>query len=185
MIQTFIGILSALLLAAVQTASPAYAQGSNQHPDDYGKLRLKSVQILGINDFHGQLDTSYIVNGKNAGGAAYLAAYIKKFRQKNKNTLLVHAGDAVGASSPVSALFEDQPTVEFLNLMHFNAGTLGNHEFDDGVHEMRRLIFGGFSPKTGYFEGANFPYVCANVIDNIQGNLYCLRMSSKRLMVFR
>ncbi|WP_035351551.1 bifunctional 2',3'-cyclic-nucleotide 2'-phosphodiesterase/3'-nucleotidase [Fictibacillus gelatini] len=125
------------------------------------------VQLLGINDFHGQLDT---YNAKlNAGGAEYLAAYLKQREATNPNTLLVEAGDMVGASSPVSALLQDEPTIRFLNKLGFDVGTVGNHEFDEGVAEMLRLIHGGPHPKTegkyGPFEGANFPYVAANLID--------------------
>ncbi|HET7579284.1 MAG TPA: 5'-nucleotidase C-terminal domain-containing protein [Bacillales bacterium] len=152
----------ALLLFA---ASPAFAAGNSHHPNDNWQHRYIPVQLLGINDFHGQLNVYRTVNGEKVGGAAYLAAYLKKYESRNKNTLLVHAGDAVGASPPVSALLEDQPTIEFLNKMGFDVGTVGNHEFDEGVQEMLRLINGGYSPKTGDFAGANFPYVCANVVD--------------------
>lgn len=125
------------------------------------------LQLLGINDFHGQLDT---YNSRlNAGGIEYLAAYLKQREATNPNTLLVHAGDVVGASSPVSALLQDEPTIRFLNELGFDVGTVGNHEFDEGVAEMLRLINGGSHPKTvekfGEFEGASFPYVAANVID--------------------
>ncbi|CAM3894624.1 bifunctional 2',3'-cyclic-nucleotide 2'-phosphodiesterase/3'-nucleotidase [Mesobacillus thioparans] len=124
------------------------------------------LQLLGINDFHGQLDT---YNSKiNAGGVDYLAAYLKEREATNPNTLLLHAGDAVGASSPVSALLQDEPTIKILNELGFDAGTVGNHEFDEGVDEMLRLINGGSHPKTvdkyGEFEGADFPYVAANLV---------------------
>lgn len=130
-----------------------------------------SVQLLGINDLHGQLDT---YNSKiNAGGIEYLAAYLKQREATNPNTLLVHAGDAVGASSPVSALLQDEPTIDILNKLGFDVGTLGNHEFDEGVAELKRLLYGGSHPKTeakyGSFEGADFPYVAANVIDTKTG----------------
>jgi 2',3'-cyclic-nucleotide 2'-phosphodiesterase / 3'-nucleotidase / 5'-nucleotidase len=124
------------------------------------------LQLLGINDFHGQLDT---YNSKiNAGGVDYLAAYLKEREATNPNTLMLHAGDAVGASSPVSALLQDEPTIKILNELGFDAGTVGNHEFDEGVEEMLRLIDGGSHPKTeakyGEFEGADFPYVAANLV---------------------
>lgn len=131
-----------------------------------------SVQLLGINDFHGQLD--YKKDYKDAtgkvtstvGGADYLAAYLKQYKAKNPNTLLVHAGDAVGASSPVSALLQDEPTIDFLNRLGFAVGTVGNHEFDKGAAEALRLIHGGKNPKDGHdFAGASFPYVVANVLD--------------------
>jgi 2',3'-cyclic-nucleotide 2'-phosphodiesterase / 3'-nucleotidase / 5'-nucleotidase len=124
------------------------------------------LQLLGINDFHGQLDT---YNSKiNAGGVDYLAAYLKEREATNPNTLMLHAGDAVGASSPVSALLQDEPTIKILNKIGFDAGTVGNHEFDEGVEEMLRLIDGGSHPKTvdkyGEFEGADFPYLAANLV---------------------
>lgn len=104
-----------------------------------------------------------------AGGAEYLAAYLKKYKQENPNTLLVHAGDMVGGSPPISSQFQDEPTIEFLNLLHFDVGTPGNHELDEGVHEMKRLIHGGFNKKTGYFQGANTAYSSANIIDRKSG----------------
>lgn len=135
-------------------------------------LKGIEVQLLGINDFHGQLDT---FNSKlNAGGVDYLAAYLKKHEAENPlNTFMLHAGDAVGASSPVSALLQDEPTIDILNKLGFDLGTVGNHEFDEGVDEMLRLINGGSHPKTvdkyGEFEGAAFPYVAANVVDETTG----------------
>jgi 2',3'-cyclic-nucleotide 2'-phosphodiesterase len=131
-----------------------------------------SVQLLGINDFHGQLDYKKEIKdatGKvtsTLGGADYLAAYLKQRKASNPNTLLVHAGDAVGASAPVSALLQDEPTIDFLNRLGFDVGTVGNHEFDKGPTEALRLIHGGKNPKTGAdFAGAKFPYTVANVVD--------------------
>ncbi|WP_081772880.1 bifunctional 2',3'-cyclic-nucleotide 2'-phosphodiesterase/3'-nucleotidase [Bacillus sp. EB01] len=128
------------------------------------------VQLLGINDFHGQLDTTKVVSGKVAGGAEYLASYLKQRERTNPNTLMVHSGDAVGASSPTSALLQDEPTMEFLNDLGFDVGTVGNHEFDEGVAEMMRLIDGGRHPKTydqfGVFKGVDFPYVSGNIVNS-------------------
>lgn len=123
------------------------------------------VQLLSINDFHGQLDKEGKVNNKAVGTAEYLAAYLKQREAQNPHTLLVQAGDMVGASAPSSALLQDEPTIDILNQLGFDVGTVGNHEFDEGVNEMKRLIDGGTHPKTGYFEGANFPYIAANVLD--------------------
>jgi len=133
------------------------------------KNRFIQVQILGINDFHGQLDMNRKFNGRYLGGADYLSAYLKERKAKNKNTLLVHSGDMVGGSAPISSLLQEEPTIEVLNKIGFNLGTLGNHEFDRGVDEMLRLIHGGTHSNKGYFEGANFPYICANVIDEKTG----------------
>ncbi|MFJ5713614.1 bifunctional 2',3'-cyclic-nucleotide 2'-phosphodiesterase/3'-nucleotidase [Neobacillus sp. NPDC093127] len=134
------------------------------------------VQLLGINDLHGQLDYKTNVNGQPVGGIEYLAGYLKEREATNpSNTLMVQAGDAVGASRPVSALLQDEPTIRFLNELGFDVGTIGNHEFDEGVAEMKRLINGGAHPATekdfGVFEGASFPYVVANVEDEKTGKL--------------
>ncbi|WP_226085957.1 bifunctional 2',3'-cyclic-nucleotide 2'-phosphodiesterase/3'-nucleotidase [Mesobacillus sp. S13] len=135
----------------------------------WGKYELDlttvDVQLLGINDFHGQINITKKVSNRNAGRADYLAAYLKEREAANpENTFMLHAGDAVGASAPASALLQDEPTIELLNEIGFDLGTLGNHEFDEGVDEMMRLINGGIHEKTGDFEGANFPYVAANVV---------------------
>ncbi|MED4970640.1 bifunctional metallophosphatase/5'-nucleotidase [Parageobacillus toebii] len=164
----------ALMLSTMIASGNVFAAGKagdeeKQLKADAYQHRYIDVQLLGINDFHGQLDVTRNVGGRAVGRADYLAAYLKQRERENKNTLLVHAGDAVGASSPVSALLQDEPTIEFLNKLGFDVGTLGNHEFDEGVDEMLRLINGGTHPKTGYFRGADFPYVSANVIDKKTG----------------
>ncbi|GAA0479905.1 hypothetical protein GCM10008986_00470 [Salinibacillus aidingensis] len=128
-----------------------------------------SVKLLGVNDFHGQLE-SMEKGDKRLGGAPYLASYLHQYQmESDENTLLVHAGDAVGNSPPISAFLQDEPTIEFLNRTGFDAGTVGNHEFDEGLTELKRLIYGGHHEKTGYFQGADFPYTVANVIDKKTG----------------
>ena len=113
------------------------------------------IQILGINDFHGALDTTgsfYNDEGKKiekSGTAALLAGYLnqaeKDFttKQSNGQTLRVHSGDMVGASPASSALLQDEPTIKALNQMNFSVGTLGNHEFDKGLAEFNRIMTGG------------------------------------------
>lgn len=76
------------------------------------------VQILAINDFHGQLSAGRLVAGRPVGGAAVLASYLNAAQAGiEKNTLIVHAGDQVGASPPESALLQDEPTIAFLNFL--------------------------------------------------------------------
>ncbi|USB35142.1 bifunctional 2',3'-cyclic-nucleotide 2'-phosphodiesterase/3'-nucleotidase [Paenibacillus sp. YPG26] len=124
------------------------------------------VQILGINDFHGQLDTTSNFGEGNVGRADYLAAYLNKARATNPNTLLVHNGDSVGASAPVSSLERDKPTMDFLNMMKFDVGTLGNHEFDQGVPALLAQVNGGPDPIKPeiVFDKANFDYINANAL---------------------
>lgn len=148
----------------------------------WGKYQIGKdvhVQLLGINDFHGQLDTWRSIKDKDgktvdhSGGIEYLAAYLKQHEATNpSNTLKVQAGDLVGASPPVSALLQDEPTIRFMNELGFDVGTIGNHEFDEGVAEMMRLINGGSHEKTkqyeakyGKFTGSDMDYIVANVVD--------------------
>ncbi|OLS41380.1 bifunctional metallophosphatase/5'-nucleotidase [Bacillus sp. MRMR6] len=131
--------------------------------------RYIQVQLLGINDLHGQLNVTRNVGGRPAGRADYLAAYLKQREAENKNTLLVQAGDMIGASPPASALLQDEPTIEILNKLGLDIGTVGNHEFDEGADELLRLINGGTHEETGDFAGSNFPWVAANVINQKTG----------------
>ncbi|MDG0794317.1 bifunctional 2',3'-cyclic-nucleotide 2'-phosphodiesterase/3'-nucleotidase [Cohnella ginsengisoli] len=129
------------------------------------------VHLIGINDLHGQLDTTSIVNNKPAGTAATLATYIKEARAKYEYSLLVHNGDSVGATAPVSSLERDEPTLEWMNLMQFDIGTLGNHEFDQGVAALKAQLYGGTDPVGGKIthKGVNFDYINANVVDEKTG----------------
>ncbi|MGE4561278.1 MAG: metallophosphoesterase [Desulfobulbus sp.] len=150
--------------------------------------KTTAVQILAINDFHGQIVEGIKVSGRPVGSAPVLAAYLKEASKGMENrTFIVHAGDAVGASPPESALLQDEPTIMFLNQLanrHCHGsgrldpkcnmvGTVGNHEFDEGQDEMMRLIYGGNHEKGPFLEnpwqGAKFPYVCANVIGEKSG----------------
>lgn len=139
------------------------------------------VQLLGVNDFHGQLDSSSSydkdkdgVKESRIGGVEYLAAYLKAAEKTNPNTLLISAGDMIGASRLVSAAFQDEPTVEAFEAMGFDIGVPGNHEFDEGIAELQRMVNGGEHPGgkglKGY-DGMNFPMISANVYDKSTGKL--------------
>ncbi|KWX73191.1 bifunctional 2',3'-cyclic-nucleotide 2'-phosphodiesterase/3'-nucleotidase [Paenibacillus jilunlii] len=129
------------------------------------------VHILGINDFHGQLDTTSYVGDNAVGTAAILATYLKTARAQYANSLLVHNGDSVGASAPVSSMERDKPTLEWMNLMKFDVGNLGNHEFDQGVAALKAQIYGGVDPvnKTITHAPVNFDYINANAVDKDTG----------------
>lgn len=138
------------------------------------------VQILAINDFHGQLEPpeDKIITGYNetgapilvdAGGAEYLATHIKRLSSENPNTFVISAGDSIGASPFISALFHDEPTIKALNLMGFDFSAVGNHELDEGPVELMRIQNGGCHPvdgcSGGAFEGAQFEYLSANIVN--------------------
>ncbi|MGE6630782.1 5'-nucleotidase C-terminal domain-containing protein [Bacillus sp. NPDC077027] len=127
------------------------------------------LTILSMNDLHGKIDQQYELDVKGDGTKGiygrmdYVAAYMKQKQTEKKNTLTVHAGDMIGGSSPVSSLLQDEPTIELLENIGFDVGTVGNHEFDEGVDELLRMINGGEHPKgTKGYDGQNFPLVCAN-----------------------
>lgn len=150
---------------------------------------LQHVQILAINDFHGQLSAGRRVANRPIGSAPVLASYLKAAQAGQENqTFIVHAGDHVGASPAASALLQDEPSIMFLNFLANNqcfpnkptrarcniVATLGDHEFDEGKDELLRLIEGGNHPAGPFleedeYEGARFPYVSANVVDEKTG----------------
>lgn len=131
-----------------------------------------AVQILGFNDFHGTLDPPTGSNGRigdvDAGGAAYFATHMARLRAENPQTLVVAAGDLIGASTLLSGLFHDEPTIEALDALGLDAAAVGNHEFDEGWAELIRMQRGGCHPVDGCqdgtpFAGARFEYLAANV----------------------
>lgn len=146
------------------------------------------VQLLGFNDFHGQLGGGRQLLDRPVGSAAVLAAYLRDESARFAGgTLIVHAGDFVGGSPLSSSLLQDEPAIAFLNLLANShcrggekpdprcnvVGTLGNHEFDEGVGELMRLLRGGNAAEGPYLErpyaGARIPYVCANLVDSRHG----------------
>jgi 5'-nucleotidase len=140
--------------------------------------RTVNVQLLAINDFHGNLDPPGGSSGRigtvNAGGVEYLATHIAQHRATNPNTLVVSAGDLIGASPLLSALFHDEPTIEAMNLLGLDFNAVGNHEFDEGAAELLRMQNGGCHPTDGCldgdgFAGADFQFLAANVVRKDNG----------------
>lgn len=157
------------MLAIAFSAMPVAATHPVKPP------KTVDVQILSINDFHGQLEvipstsSGGRVGATPAGGAAYLATHLHNLEATNPNTVIVAAGDLIGASPLTSALFHDEPTIEAMNLMGLDFSSVGNHEFDEGTAELKRMQNGGCHPVDGCqdgdgFAGANFRYLSANVI---------------------
>ena len=126
------------------------------------------LRILAINDFHGNIATSSDSFG-GVGRADYLAAHIEAARAEVDHSVFVSAGDLIGASPLISALFHDEPTIEAMNLMGLDLNAVGNHEFDEGSTELLRMQQGGPHPVDGDrdgdpFEGAEFEFLAANVV---------------------
>src|SRR5260221_6586170 len=175
-VQILCQILADVMLAlAADAASRASPQGSPVE-----------LRILAINDFHGNLlpptggiriadpddKTKKIV--VPAGGAEHMATLVKQLRQGTKNTIFVAAGDLIGASHFLSALFHDEPTIESLSMMGLEVASVGNHEFDEGKDELLRMQNGGCHPTDGCqgphpFLGAKFRYLAASTIEKSTG----------------
>lgn len=153
-----------------------------------------SVKIIGFNDYHGNLQSpgTFGVNTlvpaasrPAVGGADYMAAYVERLKSQNPLNVVVGAGDFIGASPLISALFFDEPAVETLNKIGLEFNAVGNHEFDKGKNELKRLQNGGCkivggvpdpnsckgfgSATPGTYDGAKFKWLSANVIDNATG----------------
>ena len=145
-----------------------------------------AVTILAINDFHGNLkpppggirikdpaNPERVVNVA-AGGAEHMATAVAELRANNPNHIFVAAGDLIGATPFLSALFRDEPTVEALSAMGLEASAVGNHEFDKGTAELLRIQNGGCHPTEGCkgpvpYRGAGFRYLAASTVDDATG----------------
>ncbi|HEU4320612.1 MAG TPA: bifunctional metallophosphatase/5'-nucleotidase [Acidimicrobiia bacterium] len=132
-----------------------------------------NLQILAINDFHGNIATTSSSFG-GVGRADYLAANIAAREAEADNSIFVSAGDLIGASPLVSALFHDEPTIEAMNLLGLDINGVGNHEFDEGPAELLRMANGGSHPVDGDldgdgFAGADFQFLAANVVVDATG----------------
>jgi 5'-nucleotidase len=193
------------LTAQTSTAQTSTAQtstietGTAAHP---AAARHKDVrlQILAINDFHGQLEpstssSSGTINGTPAGGAEYLATHLRQLRRQaareGRSSVTVAAGDLIGATPLLSAAFHDEPTVETMNKLGLEVSSVGNHEFDEGWRELVRMQRGGClddgdgaanqnSCPDGSFKGADFQYLSANVRHTDSGRTVLPAVSVKR-----
>ena len=135
-----IAVAAALLLAGCTTRPTPV---TSEFPRPIG------VQIIAINDFHGNLETPAmppsvrLINGRilkeRLGGAAALAATVKRVREEHENSITVSAGDLIGASPLVSAYFLDEPTIQAMNAIGLDLNAVGNHEFDKGSAELLRM----------------------------------------------
>jgi 5'-nucleotidase len=181
----FAATLKSSLMRALFAALMAGAvQGSRAQQVAAPPAATVDVTILAINDFHGNLkppdggiviaDPARGVKRVAAGGAEHLATLVKNLRASRRNTIFVAAGDLIGASPLLSALFRDEPTVESLSLMGLDVSAVGNHEFDKGKAELIRMQNGGCHPLDGCrgphpFMGATFRYLSASTVDGGTG----------------
>ena len=166
-----------ILTFAIMTA-PAASLAQTSSPVD--------LRILAINDFHGYLRPPpggiAITDPEDktkkitvpAGGAEHMATLVGQLREGHKNTIFVAAGDLIGASPFLSAMFHDEPTIEALSMMGLNISAVGNHEFDEGKDELLRMQNGGCHPVDQCqgphpFAGAKFRYLAASTFEKGSG----------------
>jgi 5'-nucleotidase len=174
-------------LAATMTLGCASA-GAQTPPAPF------KVKVIGFNDYHGNLQSpgTFGINTTipaaqrpAVGGAEYIAAHVQRLKARNPLNVVVGAGDFIGASPLISALFFDEPAIETLNKIGVEFNAVGNHEFDKGSVELRRLQGGGCkltdgaadpnsckgvgSSAPGTFDGAKFKWLSANVIETATG----------------
>lgn len=150
-----------------------------------------NIKIVALNDFHGNLAPptgtttapSTTSPGTTVrvptGGIAFLSTLLQQIKAENPQNAVVAAGDLIGASPLVSALFHDEAAVETLNLLGIDYASVGNHEFDKGSSELMRMQKGGCYKKgtvgvdtciiNGSFTGANFKYLAAHVVKDKTG----------------
>jgi len=169
--------LSLALVAAVLAACSALPTATSEPV---------KVRVLAINDFHGNLlpppggiriqdpkDRSKTLS-VSAGGSEHMASAVRELMAQNPNHVFVSAGDLIGASPLLSALFFDEPTIESLSMMGLEISAVGNHEFDHGLTELLRKQNGGCHPIEGckgptQFKGASFQYLAASTWDTRNG----------------
>jgi 5'-nucleotidase len=175
MTRPILPILTALLVSFCPTLAHAAEQST-----------AVDLRILAINDFHGNLRPSpggiKITDPDDktkkitvaAGGSETMATLVKQLRDGHNNNIFVAAGDLIGASPLLSAMFHDEPTIESLDMMGLAISSVGNHEFDEGKNELLRMQNGGCHPTDKCqgphpYQGAKFHYLAASTIDESTG----------------
>src|SRR4051794_10174117 len=183
----------AVAIGIAALASPSLASAAPKAKD-----KDTHVQLLAINDFHGNLapvgpgsiqvgccnpvnnasgvQTGWTQKTVPAGGIEYLTTHMKALRAQNPNTIEVGAGDLIGASPLVSALFHDEPTIEGMNLLGLQVTGVGNHEFDEGVTELQRMQYGtqrGGAGAPRVDGGREGPRLGGSLSRSLAANVFC------------
>ncbi len=115
-------------------------------------LEAQNIVILHTNDTHSRIEPLPDTDKYNPdlGGVVRRAAYVDKMRNENENVLLFDAGDFL-QGTPYFNLFKGEVEVEAMNILKYDAITLGNHEFDYGMEVLADVV-----------KRAKFPIVCTN-----------------------
>jgi len=115
-------------------------------------LHAQHLVILHTNDTHSRIEPIPETDkfNPNMGGVVKRAAFVEKMRKENKNVLLFDAGDFL-QGTPYFNMFKGEIEVEAMNILKYDAGTLGNHEFDYGMEVLEDVV-----------KRAKFPIVSTN-----------------------
>jgi 5'-nucleotidase len=173
--QAVLAVIAAVVVTGLAATDP--------RPVNAGASRLMKIQLLAINDLHGNLeppqgaDGMVLGHGRNgrpvwvpAGGLGYLATHLERARRGEPNSLTIGAGDLIGASPLLSSAFHDEPTILGLARLNLAVSSVGNHEFDEGLAELLRIAGGGCRSDDGCYDpgrpyaGTSFHYLAANVL---------------------
>ena len=129
------------LLTVITCVSGALAQS----------LDAPVITILHTNDTHSQFDAYDNGKGQPRGGVVERASLLEYFRQQDPDLLYLDAGDMI-QGSPYFNIFGGELEMICMNQQRLIASTFGNHEFDNGLEELRKML-----------SKADFPLISANV----------------------
>ena len=115
-------------------------------------LQAQHLILLHTNDTHSRIEPLPDTDKYNPdlGGVVRRAAYVDKMRSENENVLLFDAGDFL-QGTPYFNMFKGEVEIEAMNILKYDAVTLGNHEFDYGMDVLVNIV-----------KQATFPIVCTN-----------------------
>src|SRR5947207_10877518 len=130
------------------------------------------ITILHTNDTHSQIDP-ILENDKTyagKGGVARRATLVKRVRKENPNTILIDAGD-VCQGTPYFNFYKGEVEYKAMSLIGYDVGTLGNHEFDNGVESLAKalkfanfdIVSANYDVRGSALEGRVKPYVTRQV----------------------
>ena len=111
---------------------------------------VKRITILHTNDMHSRIEPFTSGSFKGIGGMAQRSSIINEIRKKEKNVLLFDAGD-IFQGTPYFNFYGGELEFKLMSQMKYDAATLGNHDFDNGLDGLKKQL-----------KHASFPFVCAN-----------------------